>query len=136
MKELKLQVNFAFYCIVGILSFSIYIISLNLSGGTLSLLFKGQMVLSIIVIMIATINFTLAITGQRHVLFCNNGLSYVNIFGAQRYIPSETITHVKVKTRLGIKVTKVSTDNKSIYLLGFKPAKNQKIKLKQLGYLA
>ncbi|RJE76518.1 hypothetical protein CWB96_17970 [Pseudoalteromonas citrea] len=136
MKELKLQVNFAFYCVIGIIAFSIYIISLSLSGGSLSVLFKGQMALALIVIVIAAINFTLAITGQRHVLFCNNGLSYVNVFGTQKYIPAETITNVKVQTKLAVKVTTVSTELNTIYLVGFKPAKDQKLKLKQLGYLA
>ncbi|KAF7770134.1 hypothetical protein PCIT_a3102 [Pseudoalteromonas citrea] len=136
MKELKLQVNFAFYCVIGIIAFSIYIISLSLAGGSFSVIFKGQMAFALIIIVIAAINFTLAVTGQRHVLFCNNGLSYVNVFGTQKYIPAETITNVKVQTKLGVKVTTVSTELNTIYLVGFKPAKNQKQKLKELGYLA
>ncbi|TMO75305.1 hypothetical protein [Pseudoalteromonas aurantia] len=136
MKELKLQINFAFYCVVSTIAFSIYFIALSFSDSALSFLFKGQMALALIVIAIAAINFTFAATGQRHVLFCNNGLSYVNVFGTQKYIPAETITNVKVQTKLAVKVTTVSTELNTIYLVGFKPAKDQKLKLKQLGYLA
>ena len=80
MKELKLQVNFAFYCMVCFIAFSIYIISLQFSETTLSILFKGQMALALLVMFVTALHLVLAITGQTHVLFCNNGLSYMNIF--------------------------------------------------------
>ena len=46
------------------------------------------------------------------------------------------IHNVKIQSTIGVKVTKVSTESSTLYLLGFKPDNDQKFKLKQLGYLA
>ncbi|KZN53587.1 hypothetical protein N474_19840 [Pseudoalteromonas luteoviolacea CPMOR-2] len=136
MKELRLQVNTLFYCVLATLSVVLLSLAKLFFDLQLSQIAVVQFFIAMVATLAVSVHFILALSGQKCVTICNQGLSHFNIFGRRKFIPSEEITRLTTKSFLGLKAIQIHTEEKRITLLAFKISKKQKKTLQQLGYLA
>ncbi|OCQ22473.1 hypothetical protein A7985_00445 [Pseudoalteromonas luteoviolacea] len=136
MKELRLQVNILFYFVLATLSIVLLSLAKLFFDLQLSQIAAVQLFIAIIATLAASMHFVFALSGQKCVTICNQGLSHFNVFGRRRFIPSEEIISLNTKSVLGLKTIQIHTKEKRITLLAFKITKKQKKTLQQLGYLA
>jgi len=136
MKELRLQVNTLFYFVLATLSLILLSLAKLFFDLQLSQIAAAQFFVAVVATLAVSIHFILALSGQKCVTICNQGLSHFNIFGRRKFVPSEEISHLTTKSFFGLKAIQIHTNEKRITLLAFKITNKQKKSLQQLGYLA
>ncbi|QTL35232.1 hypothetical protein [Pseudoalteromonas viridis] len=136
MNELKLEVNTAFYSVVGVFVITLLALAGLFTELNLSFLATVQIAIASVVTVALVIHLLLSMAGHKRVTLCNQGLSFFSLTGRQRYVPAENIQAIEFVRYIGLTMTHVKTNNGVIKLLAFRIRKEQQQRLKSMGYLA
>ncbi|CCQ11757.1 hypothetical protein PALB_26580 [Pseudoalteromonas luteoviolacea B = ATCC 29581] len=134
MRELPLSINKSFYitlCLLASLIWGFGALSFNLSSSSFN---HFELFIALIIVLFCAFHLSLSVSGQRKAVFCAQGLFYINAFGQRRYVLAEQITAVKVHSFLGLKITRVSLQQKTLLFFAFNPCKKQLAILRTIGY--
>ncbi|MFC3034634.1 hypothetical protein ACFOEE_19200 [Pseudoalteromonas fenneropenaei] len=134
MRELKLQINTAFYLFLFLSAALVWGLGLVFNTMHIDFAYSIQMVISVLIVCFCIFNLSLSIAGQCKAVFCKQGLYYVNIFGRRRYIVAEQIVSLQVRSICGIKVTRIKMTESTLILFAFKPNHSQQEQLREFGY--
>ncbi|RZM77006.1 hypothetical protein C3B51_16615 [Pseudoalteromonas rubra] len=136
MNELKLEVNTAFYSIVGVFVVALLALAGLFTELNLSFLATIQIAIASVVTIALAIHLLLSMAGRKRVTLCNQGLSFFSLTGRQRYVPAENIQSIEFVNYIGLTMTHVRTNHGVIKLLAFRVRKEQQQRLRNMGYLA